>query len=72
LEPAQSHTLRVRIPGVVGQWIQFLSDSIPKSAGHRSDFCRTVFRADVGQFSGAIGMVSEMIGMVSGRGWNLR
>jgi hypothetical protein len=35
------------------------------SAGHRSDSYRTVFRADVGQFSGIIGMVSDRIGTVS-------
>ena len=44
---------------------QFLSDSVPISAGHRSDSYRTVFRADVGQFWGTIGMVPDRIGRVS-------
>src|ERR1700690_1250572 len=39
--------------------------SVPISAGHRSDSYRTVFRADVGQFWGTIGMVSDKIGRVS-------
>ena len=56
---------KVRIPTAVGHGFQFLSDSIPISAGHRSDSCRTVFRADGGQFLGAIGMVSGRIGRVS-------
>ena len=55
----------LRIPGAVGHWFQFLSDSVPISAGHRSDSYRTVFRADVGQFLGTIGMVSDKIGRVS-------
>ena len=29
--------------------------------GHHSDLIRTVFRVDVGQFSGTIGMVSDMV-----------
>src|SRR5271169_4298258 len=55
----------MRIPGAVGQSFRFLSDSVPVSVGHRSDFCRTVFRADAGQFSGIIGRVSDRIGRVS-------
>ena len=42
--------LIVPIPGAVGHRFQFLSDSVPISAGHCSDSYRTVFRADTGQF----------------------
>lgn len=43
---------------------------IPISVGQGSDFCRTVFRAEVGQFLGIIGMVSDSPGTVSDMDWN--
>jgi hypothetical protein len=43
---------------------------IPISVGQRSDSFRTVFRADVGQFWGAIGMVYDRIGTVSDKDRN--
>ena len=49
----------LRIPGDFGHSFQFYSDSIPIQSGHRFDSIRTVFRADIGQFLGAIGMVSD-------------
>ena len=56
--------LRLRIPTDFGQESDVKSDTVSIQTGHGSDGRRTVFRSKSDSFEGAIGMVSEMFGMV--------